>query len=95
MASIEYYTKACDIISNQPTGNAKTVILYAWRHLDIVLRQDINKPDTDNIDTFIRLLQRKQANWFDKFTQQSAGSRQPTLRQPAQRPQLNTQYSRL
>jgi hypothetical protein len=50
VASIEYYTKACGIISNQPIGNAKAVILHAWRHLDIALRQDIDEPDTDDID---------------------------------------------
>ena len=102
VASIEYYTKACGIISNQPIGNAKAVILHAWRYLDIALRQDIDEPDTDDIDVFIRLLQRKQANWYDKFTQrntpqslrETTNSRQPASRQAAQRPQPNLQYSR-
>jgi hypothetical protein len=45
-----------------------TTVSYAWRHLDIDLRQAIPEPEKSmTIETFTQLLLSHQSNWFDKF----------------------------
>ena len=52
---------------NQGT-NEYALVLHAWSHLDIELRETIDEPPANTtIPVLIEMLRRKQVNWFDKY----------------------------
>jgi hypothetical protein len=51
--------------------NEYALVLHAWTHLDIELRENIDEPAANTtIATFMEVLRRKQVNWLDQYRRQ-------------------------
>ncbi len=52
------------------------LVIQAWMHIDMPLRQDIDEPkDGTSVEDFVNTLLAKQANWYDSYSRNSRSDR--------------------
>ena len=96
LATLEAAAKACGL---GPTSNDTQkfgLVIQAWMHLDLPLRETVDEPaQNTTLEQFAGTLLRKQNNWFDWFPPRGSYPRQPErsyhqpdrlYHQPDQRP---------
>src|SRR5438477_8984526 len=96
LATLEAAAKACGL---GPTSNDTQkfgLVIQAWMHLDLPLRETVDEPaQNTTLEQFAGTLLRKQHNWFDRFPPRGSYPRQPErsyhqpdrlYHQPDQRP---------
>ena len=87
LATLEAAVKACGQGLLDSDIHKFGLVIQAWMHLDIELRQTVDEPMPETtLEQFAGILLRKQCNWFDQYP--SCGSRpyqqfmQPTTPRP-------------
>src|SRR5438552_1681345 len=96
LATLEAAAKACGL---GPTSNDTQkfgLVIQAWMHLDLPLRETVDEPaQNTTLEQFAGTLLQKQNNWFDWFPPHGSHPRQPEhpyhqpdhlYHQPDQRP---------
>jgi len=67
-ATLEAAAKACGQGPADGDVNKFGLVIQAWMHLDLPLRETVDEPaPKTTLDQFAATLLRKQSNWFDQF----------------------------
>ena len=84
VATLEAAAKACGLGSASDDPQKRGLVIQAWMHLDLPLRETVDEPSEDlTLDEFIKVLLRKQNNWFDRYLPHGSQPRQaPYHRDP-------------
>jgi hypothetical protein len=98
VATLEAAAKACGLGSASDDPQKRGLVIQAWMHLDLPLRETVDEPSEDlTLDEFTKVLLRKQNNWFDRYPPHGSRPRQAPYyqlprHQSEQRHQLAPQF---
>src|SRR5438045_9580392 len=78
LATLEAAAKACGLGPTSTDTQKFGLVIQAWMHLDLPLRETVDEPaPSTTLEQFAGTLLRKQNNWFDRFPPRGSCLHQP------------------